>query len=580
MLWGRSAPRPRRLGGYGVFWLKALRQPTIDLTIRTHAGLITRIVETPGLSLSEAELGELVSQLRVVAAKTLPEESLTYGIFSGDRERLSRAIVTLICEEATGRPIAFNALSVMEVELDGEPAEVTHLGLVMVDPDERGRGLSWVLYGLTALVLFVRDGLRPKWISNVTQVPSVVGMVSQTFSDVFPSPHPDARQSFAHLQLARGIMSRHRAVFGVGAEAGFDEARFVITNAYTGGSDALKKTFEAAPKHRDEQYNAFCARELDYARGDDVLQLGRIDLAGARRYLLSEVPSGSLPALLATGTALALQRLVLPAVHWMDDTRPFGILRPRTSGKWGRPMTPEMIADSIVNLCGAIGLGVAMVTLYRRDPRSPLTRRLLVALGIIALLFLVRGTAWWSGSGVLDNLSMIPAALIPLGALIVTEGILRRHAPRPAKIVILTGGIVLGLAGAVGSERFAAPFAILLVLVPAWRLCDLRLAAGDARPDHADGVREPQHRAPRRRRHPRHSLHRHRFQGADAGYPGQARGIGGIARRHRDPDRGTRRGDAASGAADDGAAALEFGASRYCRGVCRAGCRCGAGHAI
>jgi hypothetical protein len=194
-----------------------------------------------------------------------------------------------------------------------------------------------VLYGLTALVLFARDGLRQKWISNVTQVPSVVGMVSQTFSDVFPSPHPDARQSFAHLQLARGIMSRHRAVFGVGAEAGFDEARFVITNAYTGGSDALKKTFEAAPKHRDEQYNAFCARELDYARGDDVLQIGRIDLAGARRYLLSEVPPGSLPALLATGAALALQRLVLPAIHWMDDTRPFGILRPRTPANGAGP---------------------------------------------------------------------------------------------------------------------------------------------------------------------------------------------------------------------------------------------------
>jgi len=32
-------------------------------------------------------------------------------------------------------------------------------------------------------------------------------------------------------------------------------------------------------------------------------------------------------------------------------------------------------------------------------------------------------------------------------------------------------------------------------------------------------------------------------------------GIGGIARRHRDPDRGTRCGDAASGASDDGAAA-------------------------
>jgi len=318
-----------RVRSQAAFWLKAFSQENIDLTLRTHAGLVTRIVESPGKSLSEPELAELVTQLRTVAGKTLPAGSLTYGIFSGERERLSRAIVTLISEEATGHPIAFNALSVMPVELDGEPAEVTHLGLVMVDPDVQGQGLSWVLYGLTTLVLFMRDGLRPRWISNVTQVPAVCGMVSETFSDVFPSPLPSARQSFAHLQLARHIMRRHRSVFGVGEEAGFDEARFVITDAYTGGSDALKKSFDIAPKHRDEKYNEFCARELDYARGDDLLQIGRVDLAGARRYLFSEVPSGSLPGLLAASAILALQRLVLPVFHWMDDSRAFGILRPR-----------------------------------------------------------------------------------------------------------------------------------------------------------------------------------------------------------------------------------------------------------
>src|ERR1700719_821963 len=248
----------RRLRGYVGFWLQALSQPSIDLTLRTHAGLLTRIVERPGRSLSPEGLERLVSQLRIVAGKTLPQQNLTYGIFSGDPEPMSRAIVTLICEEASGRPIAFNALSVMEVELDGAPVDVTHLGLVMVDPDVRGQGLSWVLYGLTALVLFARDGLRPKWISNVSQVPAVVGMVCDTFSDVFPSPHVGTQQSFAHLQLARAIMARHRSVFGVGDEAGFDEARFVITNAYTGGSEPLKKPFETAPKHRDAQYNAFC----------------------------------------------------------------------------------------------------------------------------------------------------------------------------------------------------------------------------------------------------------------------------------------------------------------------------------
>jgi hypothetical protein len=318
-----------RLGGHAGFWLKALSQPTIDLTLRTQPGQRTRIIEAPGASLPPDELNALVEQLRIVAAKTLPQESLTYGIFSGEPERLSRAIITLICEEDSGRPIAFNALSVMDVELDGEPTQVTHLGLVMVDPDVRGQGLSWVLYGLTALVLFARDGLRPKWISNVTQVPAVVGMVSDTFSDVFPSPLEGSRQSFAHLQLARGIMREHRAVFGVGGDAGFDEARFVITNAYTGGSDALKKTFEVAPKHRNAIYNEFCARELDYTRGDDVLQLGRMDLTGARRYVLSEVPHGSLPALLAASAMLALQRLVLPIAYWLDDTRAFGTLRPR-----------------------------------------------------------------------------------------------------------------------------------------------------------------------------------------------------------------------------------------------------------
>ncbi|NOJ42484.1 hypothetical protein [Bradyrhizobium australiense] len=144
-------------------------------------------------------------------------------------------------------------------------------------------------------------------------------------------------------------------------------------------------------------------------------------------------------------------------------------------------MTPGMIADSIVNLCGAIGLGVAMVSLHRRDPKGPLTRRLLVALGIIALLFLVRGTAWWSGSAMLNNLSAIPAALIPLGALIVTEGILRCHAPRPAKIAILSGGIALGLTGAAGSETLATPAAILLALfqLGGFAICAWLLATRD-----------------------------------------------------------------------------------------------------
>ena len=127
-------------------------------------------------------------------------------------------------------------------------------------------------------------------------------------------------------------------------------------------------------------------------------------------------------------------------------------------------MTSGVIANSIVNLCGAIGLGVAMFALHRRDPRSPLTQRLLLMLGIAAVLFFTRGVAWWSGSDWLDRLSLIPAAMVPLGALIVTEGILRRHAPKAAKIAAVAGAVLLGVAGLVGLESYATPYSVGLSL--------------------------------------------------------------------------------------------------------------------
>jgi hypothetical protein len=127
-------------------------------------------------------------------------------------------------------------------------------------------------------------------------------------------------------------------------------------------------------------------------------------------------------------------------------------------------MTSGVIADSIVNLCGAIGLGVAMFALHRRDPRGPLTRRLLVMLGIAAVLFLMRGVAWWAGSAWLDRLSLIPAAAVPLGALIVTEGILRRHAPRAIKIVASAGAGLLSLGSIFGQESYATLHSLLLSL--------------------------------------------------------------------------------------------------------------------
>jgi hypothetical protein len=71
-----------------------------------------------------------------------------------------------------------------------------------------------------------------------------------------------------------------------------------------------------------------CARELDYARGDDFLQLGQVNMSAAQAYVWDVVPRESLPGVIVNGLILALQSMVLPMLHWFDASTAWGSLRP------------------------------------------------------------------------------------------------------------------------------------------------------------------------------------------------------------------------------------------------------------
>lgn len=153
---------------------------------------------SPGLWMSEREVARLRHDLRKVAQRSVPDGELDYGVFSEREDAPAGTIVTVVYRVPDGEPDAFNACPVIQVSLSGKSVDVLHLGLVMIDPAVRSAGLSWVLYGLTCFLLFLRNQLRPLWISNVTQVPAVAGMVAET------APHRP-RQTF------RGrLRPRHR----------------------------------------------------------------------------------------------------------------------------------------------------------------------------------------------------------------------------------------------------------------------------------------------------------------------------------------------------------------------------------
>ena len=307
-------------------WRRRLHD--LDLSLAVSRETRIRVLENPGRWMPAEDFAPLLAGMREVTRRGIGED-LHYGVLSGDPERLRNAVITLLYDRATGAMVAFNALSYMSISLRGQDIQAVHLGLVMVDPGYRAKGLSWVLYGLTSMLIFVRRGLRPLWISNVTQVPAIIGKVAESFVTAYPNPFTPSRRTFDHLCVAREIMRKHRAVFGVGPEAGFDEEHFVITNAYTGGSDNLKKKFADAPKHRDARANELCERELDYHRGDDFLQVARFDQPAALRYLLRDVPRHSLPALLYRLVFLLLGRLFMPLLHWLSPGTPMGDLRAR-----------------------------------------------------------------------------------------------------------------------------------------------------------------------------------------------------------------------------------------------------------
>ena len=304
-----------------------LRRRYLNETVSARGGVRLRIVERPGRWMSPQELATIVGDVQEVVATAVPGGGVSYGATSGDASRLDASILT-IAYDRNGRPIGFNALALMECELRGQQIEVLHLGLVVILPTQRTSGLAGALYGLTAFLLFARRQMRPLWISNVTQVPAVFGMVSEAFDGVFPTSDAANLQRYDHAHLARQIMTRHRAVFGVGEEAGYDERRGVITNAYTGGSDNLKKGFDEAAKHRSAMHNETCRRELDYGRGDDFLQIGQVTLRAARSYFTRSSPVISPGALALQFGTRVLESLVAPLVQWFDARRQMGDLRP------------------------------------------------------------------------------------------------------------------------------------------------------------------------------------------------------------------------------------------------------------
>lgn len=105
----------------------------------------------------------------------------------------------------------------------------------------------------------------------------------------------------------------------------------------------------------------------------------------------------------------------------------------------------SLIADSVVSASALAGTVAAIVVIRARATMDGLSSRFVSALVVVALVLLMRLLSWNLHQGIFETLTRLFAAWIPLAALVVLEGLQRRHAPKVLKYAALTGGVVFSI---------------------------------------------------------------------------------------------------------------------------------------
>lgn len=134
-------------------------------------------------------------------------------------------------------------------------------------------------------------------------------------------------------------------------------------------------------------------------------------------------------------------------------------------------MTTASVAQMVIDGFGALGALAVALVLARRRGRTTVQNVLMLVFVLAGLFYACRSLARATGVEGFGLTSLVLACALPLGALLLAENLLRRHAPLPIKLII-AGGTALGLVAAVlagsGLERafnlaLYVPLALALV---------------------------------------------------------------------------------------------------------------------
>ncbi len=175
------------------------------------------------------------------------------------------------------------------VMLDEKTVPAIHAGLVMI---ARNQGVDLLRVPYAYMALLQRKEYGDYYYTNISSTPSIIGTFGDLFSDVWPNYRGNLirppNKQYVHVLslLTKEYVDRYFPKDRIE----IDQKRFVMR------SPQKEMGFEQNPRKLSRYHkleaNLFCIYWLDYSKGEDIVQVGRVDFKftvrlGVQLFLLN-----------------------------------------------------------------------------------------------------------------------------------------------------------------------------------------------------------------------------------------------------------------------------------------------------
>lgn len=192
--------------------------------------------------------------------------------FFGDTENFRHKVIIICSDRRTGRDYCFGVLYHLG-KYHGR--QVIHLGPLFSAKESRGLAKLIFVFGL--IYTFFNERILTRiYLTTLTHVPRMSGIFWDYFQNVYPDIDPKIRPQKEHREIKDLLLRTYLSEWQLPHPPVVDD-NFVMKKfrKQMDGTLLYNDTAETVPKHRNPIYNKRLISMLDYADGDEMLQVCR-----------------------------------------------------------------------------------------------------------------------------------------------------------------------------------------------------------------------------------------------------------------------------------------------------------------